>query len=132
MKRLVILPLLLALFAFPASPQSTFLELGLHWGTYSGPAVANVTTVMKNSHGTVVAKIVDNAFPHITIPVALDIYTITITAPASSTTPGLNWSFTMPMGTAVASMTVNNYTAAIAIDSTGTHGTVKASILATF
>lgn len=132
MKRLVILPLLFALFTVPAVSQSTFLELGLHWGNYSGPAVANVTTVMTNSHGTVVAKVVNNSFPHITIPVALDVYTIRVTAPATSTTPVLNWSFTMPMATTLASMTVNNYTATIAIDSTGTHGTVKASIQAAF
>ena len=49
MKRLVILPLLFALFTVPAVPQSTFLELGLHWGNYSGPAVENVTTVMNRS-----------------------------------------------------------------------------------
>jgi len=50
MRRLVLAGLML-LAALPVRAQSTFLELGLYWGSFSGAQVTNATTTLANSKG---------------------------------------------------------------------------------
>lgn len=135
-KAFLVLALSLLSLAVPAHGQATFLELGLHWGTFSGLPVSNATTTLSDSKGNVIATRVNNAFPVITVPVSFDIYTVTVKAPAINGNPAVNWLFTLPMATTFpiisGDVTIKSYVAAVAIDSTGQHGTIKATIQAAF
>jgi hypothetical protein len=124
--------------AIPIPPATTFLELGLHWPvagvpSYTGPGVTNAVTTITDSHGTLLGVSTNNPFPHINLPVALDVYTIHVTAAATNANPALDWTFTLPMATNVPGFTaITSYVATVAFDPTGNHGKVKAQVSAEF
>lgn len=123
----------LLLAALPVRAQSTFLELGLYWGSFSGAQVTNATTTLTNSKGTVIAT-ATGAWPHISLPVAFDVYTIHVTAPAANGHPALDYTLTLPIATSVPGTTfkISSYTAKIAFNSDGKTGTLQAGVGATF
>ena len=126
MKRLI---LCAALLAAPVFAQSTKLQLGLYWST--GAQITNATTTITNSKGTVIAK-ATGSWPTVSLNLAPDLYTITVTAPATSDKPAVNWSVTLPMASSVAGFAITNQSVKITLDSTGQHGTLQASVGATF
>ena len=93
---------------------STFLELGLYWGTLSGPQITNATTTLEDSHGNIIAKMT-GAWPHTTLALPFDVYTVRITAPVANGHPALSYQATFPFASSFGtSLTVKNWTVRIA------------------
>jgi hypothetical protein len=118
----------LLLLSIPAHAQSTFLELGLFWGSFSGAQVTNATTTISDSKGAIIATAL-GAWPHVALPLAFDIYTVHVTAPATSSHPGLNYTAVLPLASAVPGTTfkVTSYAARFAFSSDGKTGTFSMS-----
>src|SRR5712664_109962 len=121
--------ILFLLLASPCFAQSTKLQLGLYWS--SGAQIANATTTITNSKGTVIAK-ATGSWPTVSANLPADLYTVTVTAPATSDKPAVNWSVTLPLASSVAGFAITSQSVRITLDATGQHGTLQASVGATF
>lgn len=112
---------------------NTSLMLQLSWP--SSQPVSNAVTTLTNSKGIVVAT-ANGATPHISIPLGVDIYTITVKAANLNGHPLLNYGFNLPMATTIpaggTTFNVTSYIAKVNFDSAGTHGSITASIAASF
>jgi len=132
MRKLIMLAALL-LTALPVRAQSTKLQLGLYWGSFSGAQVTNATTTLANSKGVALATM-EGAWPTVTQPLAFDLYTIHVVAPAANGHPALDYTVILPIASAVPGTTfkITGYTARIAFNADGKTGTLQASVGATF
>jgi len=116
MRKLILISLLLVLAQSTNSQTTptTFLELGLYWGTLSGPQITNATTTLEDSHGNIIAKMT-GAWPHTTLALPFDVYTVRITAPVANGHPALSYQATFPFASSFGtSLIVRNWTVRIA------------------
>ena len=118
--------LLFLLAALPAQAQSTKLQIGLYWGSFTGSQVTNATTVLSNSKGEVIAT-APGAWPTISANLPLDMYTVHVTAPAANGHPALDYTVVLPLASAIPSTTfkVTSSSARFAFNADGKTGSFQ-------
>lgn len=133
MRKMLTLAALLLCATSAIPQQATFLELGLYWGNFSGPQVTNATTTLYDSHGNALAT-VKGAWPHVTLPLAIDTYKIIVSADPANGHPRLGNMVVIPLATKVPMTTyvIQTLTVKMAFNADGLTGTFDVRTGGTF